>query len=250
MTDQTDGDDDSLEITLRPAAEVAARLVALATVVRRAALELDPNGDAEGERFDQAAWLREEHLTPLLTPEERKLIETRVGGLSREIAEDASWRIESVAVLAWASGLTDELPTYELPSPPAEILALIPEPWDKVQPFRAEIELRSEEEVAAAREQAELWQWRGQLLMGADGDALPATPEMRQIIREVAADSARAGLFERSISNDFPVAGRPYRNLTEDERALLTDLASERLRALNWLCGFGASWDDAPTDIE
>ncbi len=250
MTDRPEDDDDSLEITLRPAAEVAARLVALATVVRRAALELDPSGDAEGERFDMAAWLREEHVTPLLTADERRLIETRVGGLAQDIAEDASWRIESVAVLAWAAGLNDELPTYELPSPPAGILALIPEPWDKVQPFRAEIELRGEEEVAAAREQAELWQWRGQLLAGPDGDALPATPEMRQIIREVAADSARAGLFERSLSNDFPVAGRPYRNLTEDERALLTDLASERLRALNWLCGFGSSWDDAPTDIE
>ena len=249
MTDQPD-DDDSLEITLRPAAEVAARLIALATVVRRAALELDPSGDAEGERFDLAAWLREEHVTPLLTDEERRLVETRVGGLDRDVAEDASWRIESVAVMAWAAGLADELPSYELPSPPADILALIPEPWDKVQPFRAAIELRSEEEVAAAREQAELWQWRGQILTAEDGQSMAATPEMRQIIREVAADSARAGLFERSISNDFPVAGRPYRNLTEDERALLTDLASERLRALNWLCGFGSSWDDAPTDIE
>lgn len=248
MTDVPD--DDSLEITLRPVAEVAARLIALATVVRRAALELDPSGDAEGERFDIAAWLREEHVTPLLTNEERSLVETRVGGLDRDVAEDASWRIESVAVLAWAAGLTDELPSYELPSPPADVLALIPEPWDKVQPFRAEIELRSEEEVAAAREQAELWQWRGQILTAEDGQSLAATPEMRQVIREVAADSARAGLFERSISNDFPVAGRPYRNLAEDERALLTDLASERLRALNWLCGFGSSWDDAPTDID
>lgn len=250
MTDHSDEDDDSLEITLRPAAEVAARLIALATVVRRAALELDPSGDAEGERFDLAAWLREEHVTPLLTDEERRLVETRVGGLDRDVAEDASWRIESVAVMAWAAGLADELPSYELPSPPADILALIPEPWDKVQPFRAAIELRSEEEVAAAREQAELWQWRGQILTAEDGQSVAATPEMRQIIREVAADSARAGLFERSISNDFPVAGRPYRNLTEDERALLTDLASERLRALNWICGFGTSWDDAPTDIE
>ncbi len=249
MTDGPD-DDDSLDITLRPAAEVAARLIALATVVRRAALELDPSGDAEGERFDLAAWLREEHVTPLLTDEERRLVETRVGGVDRDVAEDASWRIESVAVLAWAAGLADELPSYELPSPPADILALIPEPWDKVQPFRAAIELRGEEEVAAAREQAELWQWRGQILTAEDGQSMAVTPEMRQIIREVAADSARAGLFERSISNDFPVAGRPYRNLTEDERALLTDLASERLRALNWVCGFGSSWDDAPTDIE
>lgn len=250
MTDQDGEDDDTLEIVLRLPAEVAARLIALATVVRRCALELDPTGDAEGDRFDLAAWLREERVTPVLTPDELRIVETRVGALDRDVAEDGSWRIESVAVLAWAAGLTDQLPTYELPSPPAEILALIPEPWDKVEPFRGELDLRSEDEVAAARDQAELWQWRGQILTAEDGQSLAATPEMRQIIREVAADSARAGLFERSIGNDFPVAGRPYRNLTEDERALLTDLASERLRALNWLCGFGASWDDAPTDID
>ena len=252
MTDRPDGDDemdDTLEIVLRPPAEVAARLIALATIVRRCALELDPTGDAEGDRFDLAAWLREERVTPLLTAGELRIVETRVGGLARDVAEDGSWRVESVAVLAWAAGLTDELPSYDLPAPPADILALVPEPWDKVHPFRAAIALRSEEEIAAAREQAELWQWRGELLAPEDGQSLAATPEMRQVIREVAADSARAGLFERPIGNDFPVAGRPYRQLPEDERVLLTDLAAERLRALNWLCGFGASWDDAPTDI-
>lgn len=249
MSEPTGGDDDEIEITLRPAAEVAARLVALATVVRRCALELDPTGDAEGERFDMAAWLREEHVTPLLTADELRLVETRVGGLSREVAEDGSWRVEAVAVLAWAAGIADDLPTYELPSPPADVLALVPEPWDKVQPFRADIELRAEDEVAAAREEAELWQWRGQLTLSGDNTAA-SVAELRQIIREVAADSARAGLFERPIGNDFPVAGRPYRSLTDEERELLTDLATERLRALNWVCGFGASWDDAPTDIE
>lgn len=247
MTDGWDEDDESVDITLRPAAEVAARLIALTSVVRRSMLELDPSGDAEGDRFDLAGWLREEHLTPLLTDDERRMVETRLGGLDRDEAEDAGWRVECVAVLAWAAGLTDDLPAYHLPAPPDAVLALVPEPWDKVQPFRASVALRSEDEIAAAREEAELWRWRGTL--DEDDPAAGAWAEVRQLIREVAADSARAGLFEKPVGGDFPVAGRPYRDLGGEERGLLTDIASERLRALNWLCGFGSSWDDTPLDL-
>jgi hypothetical protein len=248
VVDEFDEDDESVDITLRPAAEVAMRLIGLTAAVRRSMLELDPSGDAEGDRFDLAAWLREERLTPHLTADERKMVETRLGGLDPDEAGDAGWRIEAVAVLAWAAGLIDERPRYDLPAPPAELLALVPEPWDKAQPFRQAIELRPEDEIAWAREEAELWRWRGEVETeeGAGG-ASPA--EIRQLIRQVAADSARTGLFEKPVGNDFPVAKRPYRDLGSDERELLTDLASERLRALNWLCGFGEDWDDTPLDV-
>jgi hypothetical protein len=249
MDDGTDDLDDSVDITLRPSAEVAVRLVALTAVVRRSMLELDPSGDAEGDRFDLAAWLREERLTALLTDEEQRMIETRLGGLPREQAEDAGWRIEAVAVLAWAAGLSDERPLYHLPAPPDVILSLVPEPWDKVQTFRQSVQLRSEEEIAWAREEAELWRWRGQLERDEGLGGAAAQAEIRQLVRQVAADSARTGLFERPVGQDFPVAGRPYRDISADEQELLTDIASERLRALNWLCGFGTSWDDTPLDL-
>ena len=37
--------------------------------------------------------------------------------------------------------------------------------------------------------------------------------------------------------------------LPDDAREPLAILATERLRALNWLCGFGSDWDHVPLDI-
>lgn len=52
------------------------------------------------------------------------------------------------------------------------------------------------------------------------------------------------------IGSDFPAIGRPYRNLSIEELAILTSIAQERHKALNWLCGFSSSgrWADTTTD--
>ena len=249
MPRDAESDDDFLDITLRPAAEVAGRLVALAAMVRRSALELDPVGDAEGDRFDLAAWLREERVSGLLSADEQRVVGSRVGGLTPEVAEDGSWRIEAVAALAWAGGITDALPPFDQGAQPGPLLDVLPEPWDKMAPFRALISLRGEDEIAAAREMAELWHWRGRIEEDiAEADA-PDVHRLRDVIREVAADAARAGLFERPLGGDFVVGKRLFRDLSIDEQRLMTEIAAERLHALNWLCGFGASWEDTPLDV-
>ena len=249
MPRDAESDNEFLEITLRSAAEVAGRLIALAAVVRRCALELDPVGDAEGDRFDLAAWLREEHLAGLLTADEQRLIGTRVGGLAPEVAEDGSWRIEAVAALAWAGGIIDMLPPFDQGAQPGPLLDTLPESWDKTALFRARVVLRGEDEIAAAREMAELWHWRGQIEEDiADADD-GAVRQLRDVIREVASDAARAGLFERPLGGDFVAGKRLFRDLSPEERQLMTEIAGERLHALNWLCGFGATWDDTPLDI-
>lgn len=249
MPRDAEPDDDFLEITLRPATEVAGRLVALAAVVRRSALELDPVGDAEGDRFDLAAWLREEHVAGVLSADEQRVIGTRVGGLTPEVAEDGSWRIEAVAALAWAGTITDALPPFDQGAQPGPLLDALPEPWDKMAPFRARIALRSEEEIAAAREMAELWHWRGRTEEDTAEADESDVRRLRDVIREVASDAARAGLFERPLGGDFVVGKRLFRDLSFDEQQLMTEIAAERLHALNWLCGFGASWDDTPLDV-
>lgn len=96
-----------------PTAErVAARAMVLTAVVQRAYLEPDfQEGGTEGERTRQlllkiidAADLGDE-----LDPAERQLLETPVG-CADELAANASWRAEGLAVLAWA------LRRYQLPS--------------------------------------------------------------------------------------------------------------------------------------
>ena len=56
------------------------------------------------------------------------------------------------------------------------------------------------------------------------------------------------GLLPRPIRGDFPAFGTVYRELNTEHQAEAHQLAWERHRALNWLCGLGKRWDDVPTD--
>lgn len=267
-TGATLDDDLEIEIRLRAPRQVAARLLVLAAVCRRAFLEREPGAlgrgeddadeddeadpnpeDAETERFDLTAWLRQARLDRAATPAERDLLHTRVGHLSPEDVTAATWQGEALAVLAWAAALLPERPNDPLPADPAAALAALPAPWDDVHPFVSGLTLRPEEEIAAAREQAELWFWR----IGVEGIYRQAAPEeraeLRVVIREVARDALHAGLLPALAGDDFPVRGRPLAKLSAPDLDRATAAAEMRLRALNWLCGFGRSWDDAPIEV-
>ncbi len=65
-----------------------------------------------------------------------------------------------------------------------------------------------------------------------------------------AAEAHRRGDVPQPIGDDFPVFGKPYREASVEEYDTLTSIATERHRALNWLCGRapGNRWDRTPTD--
>ena len=249
-----DGDaDDELDITLRAPAVVASRAVVLSVVCRRAHLELAPGDlgpdDPEGERFDLAAWIAEEGLDPVLTPAEQRLLKTRVGKLPRTDVLAASWQIEGLAVLAWALALLADPPAYDAPVEPAALLALIPAPWTSTRSLRTTANLRPESEIADERERAELWHWRAETAATPAGTSARDDRDLRALVREVAEEAHAAGLLAPPAGHDFPVAGRPYRDLSAEAREPLAIVAAERLRALNWLCGFGTDWEHVPLDI-
>lgn len=259
-----DPEDDELEIELRPAAAVADRLVALAAVARRAFFESglpdvewdededDPEDlpdDAETERYDLAAWLRDEGVDRALTADERAIIETPVGGLDPDAAARASWAAEALVALGWGAGLLPDLPPFDRPADARAALAALPEPWDKTAPLRASIRLRSDEDAAAGRELAELWFWRA----GVEGVRRSASPadarELRAVIRETADEAVAAGLLDTLVHGDFPAQGKPVSALPDAALDELAALSAARLRALNWLCGFGDDWESVPLEI-
>lgn len=252
--DELDPDPElEIEINLRAPGEVAARAIVLATVCHRAYLERATPGsdteDPEAERFDLVAWLRTEGLDPVVSPTERHLLQTRLGRLTSEETDAASWQIEGLAGLAWAMGILETLPPVHLPVDPGPLLEAMPSPWDKTAPFRTGVRLRAEDEIAAERERAELWHWRAtmvDLLLEATGRE---AQRLVAVIREVANEAARAGIIDRVAAGDFPVNGRPYRDLDEEEQGVAAAVAAERHHALNWLCGFGTGWDNVPTDV-
>ena len=254
MPDDDPTDDDlTVEIDLRSPKEVAVRLVVLGAICRRAFLEAQPSpgpeDDPEAERFDLAAWLRTEGLAGALTPNEARLLQTRVGRLPAEDAVAASWQTEALVALAWAVGLVDPMPPFDAVAEPSPILTALPAPWDSPKDFLAQARLRGEDEIAAERERAELWHWRSdvaeqlRLASGADRRTLIAA------VHEVARDALGARVLTSLAAGDFPALGGPYQALDDPTRLDLGTIALERYRALNWLCGFGATWDDVPIDL-
>ena len=242
-----------VEINLRPAREVAERLLVLGAVCRRTFLETRPedvaDDDPEAERFDLAAWLRAEGLEEVATTSERRLLTTRIGRLDAEDAAAASWQTEGLVALGWALGLIEALPPYDRAADPTPLLASLPAPWDATTAFCQAAGLRDESAIAAERERAEVWQWRAETAELLDGATGRERRDLLAAVREVAHDAVAAGVLAAVAGDDFPARNRPYRDLDPTARDEAAAVAGERLRALNWLCGFGASWDDVPTEL-
>ena len=81
-------------------------------------------------------------------------------------------------------------------------------------------------------------------------DALPNGTPMAEIIRMTTEKAAEEGVFVQPIGGDFPVFGKAFCEVSENELSQLTSIAMERHKAFNWLCGYapGNSWSETPTD--
>lgn len=252
---QTATDQDTeIEIDLRPAAAVAQRAIVLSAVCNRAYLELARTtrldfAAAEAERFDLLAWLDHESLIPAMTESEHHLMAARIRKISKQTAIEASWRIETLAPLVWALNPLPTPPPYDQQVGTAEVLQRLPEPLAKTGPFIHEARLRPLAEIATERERAELWYWRSQFAAEYESATPAERQELRDTLGDVAIEAAHAGLISAPISGDFPVSGRPYAALTADDQATVATIATNRLHALNWLCGFGPDWASVPLDL-
>src|SRR5215213_8219175 len=103
--DEVCEDEDEIDVQLRSPVEVRTRILILATVLRRLALEspsVDDGGDLSAEAFDEREWLREQDLARQLTPGEAMLLDSPPGSISAEAVSEASWQGESLVVLGWA----------------------------------------------------------------------------------------------------------------------------------------------------
>ena len=250
-------DDESIEINLRSPEEVGRRLLALSAVLTRIGLESNaPLGgnpddleDAEEERFDLIAWLKDEGLWTAVSPREAELLATPIGALSFESMAESSWQAERFAALAWAAQLLDELADFPLQADIAHVLSRIPSPWDPVADLLASLRLRSDEEVAAELERSDIWLWRSEIEETRRVAPRADLVEIATTIGEVVDEGVEAGLLRRAPDGDFLVAGQPFHRLSEDERSAIAAIAAERLRALNWLRGAGDDWDKLTAEL-
>ena len=257
MTDVDDEDDDSIDVNLRSRAEIGHRLVVLGAVLARVGLESNtPVGgdpadiaDAEGERFDLLAWLTDVGASAGLSRNEAALLETPVGSLSFEVVAESSWQAERLAMIAWSGGLVDHRQAMHEEADVSVALGLIPTPWDGIADFIAGLEPRSDQDIAGELERSEIWLWRAETEEARRIAGRDELAEIAQAIADVVAEGVEIGLLERAPDGDFLANGKPFHRLSEDQRTRIAIIASERLRALNWLRGAEDDWDNLSTDL-
>ena len=224
-------DQDEIDVELRAPAEIRARILILAAVLRRLALEQAPpdeEGDSLADAFDEWAWLRDQGLARELTPRELVLLSSPLGSFGAEAIAEASWQGEALVALAWALGTLD-LPPADATSDPRPIIDFVPRPWDTVHGWMTDQAVVSE-------------------LLRRQGLADDAQ-DYEVAIREVAAEALAAGIVPALHDGDFPARGRSVKDLSANNLDELIAVTGQRLRALNWLCGFGDSWDEVPFDV-
>jgi hypothetical protein len=242
---------DEIDVELRAPAEVRVRILVLSAILRRLALESDPAddaGDQLGDAFDEREWLRDQGLAGELTPQEATLLSSPPGTLASDAIGEASWQGEALSALAWAIGAV-EMPPVDAPSDPRPILNIVPHPWGTTQDWIGDSTLVSELDAVREREVTEIWHWRAttELLRREASEA--ERGEYEAAIREVAAEALTAGLVAALRDGDFEARGRSVKDLSTNDVDELIAVIGQRLRALNWLCGFGSSWDDVPFEV-
>ena len=207
--------------------------------------------------------LRSVDLFAHLTAGEQEFFRLGLSQASRDKACEFLWQIEGAACIGWALRLLPRLwPMDEQFDGKLDAAAL-------GAPERRLIEtatLRPLEDVEAARERVKLWHWRArQFVLERQGCEWPppnATPEEVADLKSKGLDTldglVRAntrrlredGMLDETIDDDFVAKGKAYRHLTEDEASDLLGIATERHKALNWLCGLAQNnqWDAVPME--
>ncbi len=236
---ESESGDDSIDITLRPVDHLSARAIVLASVARRGMLEVEAGREPyelETDRFDLSSWVRTE-LDEYLLPTERRLLGTPIGDLSDVDFVLCQASLIGASTIAWTLSVA---PESELPIPAdgvAErlVLAWAPTPWDGWRSALKHAKARDLVEIANERERLELWYWRAT-------DAADAS----EMLREVVADIRRSDLIPIR-GDDFVTANSlAFSDLSSDSRSEIAHEAEQRLLSLNWVCGFGDSWDNVP----
>ncbi len=246
--------DDSIEINLRAPRDVALRLLIEVGVINRAGLESSKTKDervtANEDRFDLLAWLMSSGAEAQMTPFEQALFNEPIGGIDESDVRELAFSLESAALLAWSLNLFTTDPGLPSNGDGGALLAALPGPGDDVGPFLQTAQLRSLEEIAEAREIAEIWWWRIDAEVDRDMLSQSERKDLDDTILITTEEAMTAGYLREVVDGDFAINGVKVRDLDEEALDDYWWSTQRRAKALNWLCGYGTTWDDAPVFIE
>jgi hypothetical protein len=221
---------------------VAARALALAAVGARGLFEKDglPE-ECEVDRNDILSWIDAIGIRDELEPDEWKILQRPIGSLDRQAWIDATWRIEGLAVLAWALQCA-ELPPYDQQVPPRDLFSAIGY-WEENagKKFLVSATLRPTEELQDFLTIALAVHWRLTQL-SLDGKAM----DFKRFSREgwmAPFDLEPFRLIEGDLAlGDYPVSMAPKKVLDSAKGCAL-----ERHLAINWLMGYSRIYSETDT---
>jgi hypothetical protein len=243
-----DEDEDEDDETPPPAAaRVARRAVVLTAVSARGVIERDfrYNGDSVEDARRKLAtvigWLDQLGLDDELEPEERRVLEAQPGELELQDAINALWRVEGLAVLAWALRLS-ELPRYDQV---ADIDALWPAigflDADRARALLDRPELRPADELDGFGDQMLGYHWRLR-----DYGLRPQAMDYRAFAANCWFGSFDLSPFEL-IDGDLAIAGQRIDRCDRQALGTASSIAQERHLAINWLRGGDEVYSETDT---
>ncbi len=248
---------------IQTARGVANRAMCLGTLLKRYGLEQGMNSiddlpekirdgwhrEHEGIHQHLRQWCAEEKLLDYFSSNERLLVDAKLGDWQQLDLAMVKWRGESLGMMLWALGVVD-VPYYDTQFMNESLL----EPLDLMNPtidFMWQADLIEPDFIHQARDLAEIWHWRAQITeQQKRGDAPLEGKTFDDEIKRVAHDVYVTGNLPELIDGDFPVLGKAYAALSDEEFEKIGAIAKERHYALNWLCKLSDDWDNIPLEID
>jgi hypothetical protein len=214
---------------------VARRALALAAVTARALLEQDDPSESWVADFyrDTLIWVEAVGIGNELEPDEWKVIQRPPGTLDEQAQINATWRLEGLAILAWALNRF-ALPEYDnLVAPQALIRSLGFPGIETARALLAHPELRPQAELEVMQKLILGLHWRLR-----DFSIRPQAMDFRDFARNCWFGPFDLTTF-RLIDNDLALGENAIRNAPKDVFQSALSAAMERHKAINWLLGGG-----------
>jgi hypothetical protein len=222
------------------AARVAARALALTALTARAMLENDLGQDGTAGVHERLLrWARDSGAEAEMEPHEREVLLAPLGALPRQAHVDAVWRLEGLAVLAWALG------RFELP--PHDRVVDADALWTSMGVLHAETTrevlagpaLRPREEIATLRNRLFALHWRLR-----DHSIRPRAMDFANF-----AETCWFGPLDLGgltlVDGDLGLNGVRIDRAPRELLSTATSIARERHVAANWLWEGPALYSDA-----
>jgi hypothetical protein len=221
---------------------VARRALALAAVAGRALLELPDSGGDESFRPRLIQWVDTVGVRDELEPDEEKLLQQPLGVPSQQEAVNATWRLEGLAVLAWALGRF-ELPRHDQQVDAGQLMpAICLLDAAGAKGLLADARLRTIEELKAMSDRLLAIHWRLRQFRADGGEPIADWPS-----------EAKNAWFPLNlagiplIDGDLALGDAAIADASEDLFQLASSIAQERHQAINWLAGDSAVYSETDT---